>query len=173
MHWNLIWKSPGFVPFGAKLTHFVAKPTIPVFSHKSRLTASQQYWFVADYVWERQWAAVASSRDFVWFSCFLIHARYPGFTWFRFQESFNFELLFLNSEPASLLFLDYFSKIIISELSFVKVFYKVTIYLCTRFIRINRNQWILRYWSSYTRDFLAFFKEMILKILRPLKCLVY
>ena len=29
MHWNLIWKSPGFVPFGANLTHFGAKPTIP------------------------------------------------------------------------------------------------------------------------------------------------
>ena len=30
MHWNLIWKSPGYVPFGANLTHFGAKPTIPV-----------------------------------------------------------------------------------------------------------------------------------------------
>ena len=29
MYWNLIWKSPGFVPFGANLTHFGAKPTIP------------------------------------------------------------------------------------------------------------------------------------------------
>ena len=29
MHWNLIWKSPGIVPFGANLTHFGAKPTIP------------------------------------------------------------------------------------------------------------------------------------------------
>ena len=29
MHWNLIWKSPGFVPFGANLTHFGAKLTIP------------------------------------------------------------------------------------------------------------------------------------------------
>ena len=29
MHWNLIWKIPGFVPFGANLTHFGAKPTIP------------------------------------------------------------------------------------------------------------------------------------------------
>ena len=29
MHWNLIWKSPGFVPFGANLTHFGAKSTIP------------------------------------------------------------------------------------------------------------------------------------------------
>ena len=29
MHWNLIWKSPGFVPFGANLTHFGVKPTIP------------------------------------------------------------------------------------------------------------------------------------------------
>ena len=29
MHWNLIWKSPGFVPFGDNLTHFGAKPTIP------------------------------------------------------------------------------------------------------------------------------------------------
>ena len=28
MHWNLILKSPGFVPFGANLTHFGAKPTI-------------------------------------------------------------------------------------------------------------------------------------------------
>ena len=28
MYWNLIWKRPGFVPFGAKLTHFGAKPTI-------------------------------------------------------------------------------------------------------------------------------------------------
>ena len=26
---NLIWKSPGFVPFGDNLTHFAAKPTIP------------------------------------------------------------------------------------------------------------------------------------------------
>ena len=30
IHWNLIWKSPGFVPFGANLTHFGGKPTIPV-----------------------------------------------------------------------------------------------------------------------------------------------
>ena len=30
MHWNLIWKSSGFVPFGANLTHFGAKPTIHV-----------------------------------------------------------------------------------------------------------------------------------------------
>ena len=30
LHWNLIWKSPGFVPFGANLTRFGAKPTIPV-----------------------------------------------------------------------------------------------------------------------------------------------
>ena len=29
MHWNLIWKPPGFVPFGANLTHFVAKPSTP------------------------------------------------------------------------------------------------------------------------------------------------
>ena len=29
MHWNLIWKSSTFVPFGANLTHFAAKPTIP------------------------------------------------------------------------------------------------------------------------------------------------
>ena len=29
IHWNLIWKSPGFVPFVANLTHFGAKPTIP------------------------------------------------------------------------------------------------------------------------------------------------
>ena len=29
MFWNLIWKSPGFIPFGAFLTHFEAKPTIP------------------------------------------------------------------------------------------------------------------------------------------------
>ena len=29
MHWNLIWKRPGLVPFGANLTHFGAKPTIP------------------------------------------------------------------------------------------------------------------------------------------------
>ena len=28
MYWNLTWKSPGFVPFGANLTHFGAKPTI-------------------------------------------------------------------------------------------------------------------------------------------------
>ena len=28
MHWNLIWKSHGFVPFMAKLTHFGAKTTI-------------------------------------------------------------------------------------------------------------------------------------------------
>ena len=28
MHWNVIWKSPGCVPFGANLTHFGAKPTI-------------------------------------------------------------------------------------------------------------------------------------------------
>ena len=25
MYWNLIWKSPGFVPFGANLTHFGSK----------------------------------------------------------------------------------------------------------------------------------------------------
>ena len=30
MHWNLIWKSPRFVSFEAILTHFGAKPTIPV-----------------------------------------------------------------------------------------------------------------------------------------------
>ena len=29
MYWNLIWKSPGFVSFGANLTNFGAKPTIP------------------------------------------------------------------------------------------------------------------------------------------------
>ena len=29
MHWNLIWKSPRFVPFGANLTHFGVKLTIP------------------------------------------------------------------------------------------------------------------------------------------------
>ena len=29
MHLNLIWKIPGFVPFGANLTQFGAKPTIP------------------------------------------------------------------------------------------------------------------------------------------------
>ena len=29
MHWNQIWKSPGFVTFRANLTHFGAKPTIP------------------------------------------------------------------------------------------------------------------------------------------------
>ena len=29
MYWNLIWKSPGFVPFWANLTHFGAKSTIP------------------------------------------------------------------------------------------------------------------------------------------------
>ena len=29
MLWNLIRKGPGFVPFGANLTHFGAKPTIP------------------------------------------------------------------------------------------------------------------------------------------------
>ena len=29
MHLNLIWKSPGFVPFAANLTHYGAKPTIP------------------------------------------------------------------------------------------------------------------------------------------------
>ena len=29
MYWNLIWKIPGFVPFGANLTRFGAKPTIP------------------------------------------------------------------------------------------------------------------------------------------------
>ena len=29
IYWNLTWKSPGFVPFGANLTHFEAKPTIP------------------------------------------------------------------------------------------------------------------------------------------------
>ena len=37
MHWNLIWKSHGFVPYGANLTHFGAKPTIPgVLCHKSQ-----------------------------------------------------------------------------------------------------------------------------------------
>ena len=30
MYWNLTWKSPGFVPFWANLTHLGAKPTIPV-----------------------------------------------------------------------------------------------------------------------------------------------
>ena len=30
LSWNLIWKSPVFVPFGANLAHFGAKPTIPV-----------------------------------------------------------------------------------------------------------------------------------------------
>ena len=29
MYWNLIWKSLGFVPFGANLTHFGGKPIIP------------------------------------------------------------------------------------------------------------------------------------------------
>ena len=29
MYWNLIWKSPGFVPFGANLTHFVSKSGDP------------------------------------------------------------------------------------------------------------------------------------------------
>ena len=33
--WNLIWKSPGFVSFGANLTHFWAKPTIPAHSPHS------------------------------------------------------------------------------------------------------------------------------------------
>ena len=28
MYWNLIWKSPGFVPFGANMTNFGGKPTI-------------------------------------------------------------------------------------------------------------------------------------------------
>ena len=28
MYWNLIWKSPGFVPFEINLTHFGAKPQI-------------------------------------------------------------------------------------------------------------------------------------------------
>ena len=32
MYWNLIWKSPGFVPLWANLTHFGAKPTIPVYA---------------------------------------------------------------------------------------------------------------------------------------------
>ena len=30
MYWNLIWKSPGFVPFGANLTHFGSKSGHPV-----------------------------------------------------------------------------------------------------------------------------------------------
>ena len=30
--WNLIWKSPGFVPFGANQTHFGGKPSIPDWS---------------------------------------------------------------------------------------------------------------------------------------------
>ena len=30
IYWNLIWKSPGFVPFRANLTHFGAKPDIGV-----------------------------------------------------------------------------------------------------------------------------------------------
>ena len=30
MYWNLIWKSTGFVSFGANLTHFGAKPDITV-----------------------------------------------------------------------------------------------------------------------------------------------
>ena len=30
-------KSPGFVPFGANLTHFGAKPTIPAWEHHSPL----------------------------------------------------------------------------------------------------------------------------------------
>ena len=30
IYWNLIWKNPGFVPFGASLTQFVANPAIVV-----------------------------------------------------------------------------------------------------------------------------------------------
>ena len=30
MYWNLIWKSPGFVPFRAILTHFLPESDIPV-----------------------------------------------------------------------------------------------------------------------------------------------
>ena len=33
----LIWKSPGFVPFGGNMTHFGAKPTIPATTHRSML----------------------------------------------------------------------------------------------------------------------------------------
>ena len=32
MYWNLIWKSSGFVPFGANLAYFGAKPDIPSLS---------------------------------------------------------------------------------------------------------------------------------------------
>ena len=41
MYWNLICKSPGFVPFGANLTHFGAKPTIPGYHHLSTLEGCQ------------------------------------------------------------------------------------------------------------------------------------
>ena len=42
MYWNLIWKFPGFVPFGANLTHFGAKPTIP--EQKSSLVTFIHTW---------------------------------------------------------------------------------------------------------------------------------
>ena len=44
MHWNLIWKSPGFVPFGANLTHFGAKPTIPVLIYWAVMSGITQNW---------------------------------------------------------------------------------------------------------------------------------
>ena len=61
MHWNLIWKSPGFVPFGANLTHFEAKPTIPA-----------RYRFVAGVVdsdkIEQNWHRTGNITDI----CFMI-----------------------------------------------------------------------------------------------------
>ena len=52
MYWNLIWKSPGFVPFGANLTHFGSKSGHPVSvpfpatgsSNKRRFPETLRWW---------------------------------------------------------------------------------------------------------------------------------
>ena len=42
MCWNYVmWKYPGFVPFGTNLTHFGAKPSIPVVESKHHLPFTQ------------------------------------------------------------------------------------------------------------------------------------
>ena len=56
MYWNLIWKSPGFVSFGANLIHFGAKPNISC-CHRSH----RQIWKL----WLSKMAAINHVHD-VW-----------------------------------------------------------------------------------------------------------
>ena len=68
MHWNLIWKSPGMVPFGANLSHFGAKHTIPVRIGQllvTRLMTSLEWWRHSDdrdNWWRHSWPV----WPFVW-----------------------------------------------------------------------------------------------------------